>query len=87
MDKLTLSDIDILIEALSAWESNTKELLGDMVMNLMIGKEGRDRPEFKLAEESRKAKSEVEKTTRIEAPIMLKAKLINMKTQAFTDTL
>ncbi len=81
MEELTISDCEILTEALSSWETNTGGLVGELMIGMLATKEMREKPEFLSMEEERKAKDANTKRTRAEASILLKAKLIAMKNQ------
>lgn len=96
MDNLTLEDCEILIEALSAWE--TQESRNAMLGNIMgmtfagIGKETQEEREKALADATTKAKQEqdniqLQEKSKREQSILLKAKLIHIRDIAGVDSL
>lgn len=89
METLTISEMDILVEALTAWETKdaSSEMVGSLITGLLMPKDAREDPKFIQEEELRKSKTELATATRKEASIMLKAKLLTLKTQMIADTL
>ncbi len=78
---LTNKEVDVLIDALTAWES--KDLAGDLMSSLFTSILTKDDPESKAKmeakEEERRLKSERETRERKEQSMLLKAKLIQIK--------
>lgn len=87
MEDLTLTDLDILIESLTAWEADASALVGDLIVNMVASKEMRETDEFKQQAAVREHDSSVKKATRAEASIMLKAKLITIKNQLIAESI
>lgn len=84
MDKLSLNDLNILIEAMTAWES--KDDAGHLMMDLLSsvtapkGK-NEDREAFKSMLKDKVKDRSLEKDQRKEVSIMLKAKLIGLRNE------
>lgn len=80
---LTLDDIAVLIDAISAWQSQdgTMDMLGD-ILAMGLGE-----PKERTEERREKNKAEKETTKRLkeEKAILLKAKLIGMKDALIAD--
>lgn len=78
---LTIEDLDILTEALSAWES--KDDMGEMAGELIGAMLCKDDPAAKQKMEGdlakRKAKFQTMKARRAEDSVLIKSKLIQMK--------
>lgn len=87
MEDLTISDIDILMEGLTAWEANTGGMVGDLLLHLVVDKDTRESDKFKSEEAKREAEKAVIKATRMEASVLLKAKLIGMKNVAVANAI
>jgi len=81
MENLTLTDIDILIEALTTWETKDwgSDVLMDLVGSMIFPKGSKGEAEEKQRQEEMKVKSAIDKKGRQEASILLKAKLIQLK--------
>lgn len=79
--ELTSKEINIIIEALEAWENKDTGLgfAMDLMSLIVLPKETRESPEFQKTEEERTAKQELEKRERKETSLLLKAKLVGMK--------
>ena len=78
--ELTIREIDILIEAMGAWES--REAAGDLMRGLVIGmisKDDEDRKKLFHEQEEEKNQRELEKQKEREISILIKAKLIRLK--------
>lgn len=84
MKVLNTKEINILVEALEAWEN--KDLGSELMMGLFTAMICRDDPDAKskmeIEESERREKMEREKTERKETSLMLKAKLIEMKRES-----
>lgn len=89
MENLNMTDIDILVEALTAWEH--KEVAGDMMTSLLtatlIGNDPQLREKCKQEADERKLKGAKALQGRQETSILLKAKLIGIKNVLEADHL
>jgi len=79
MEELTISDIDILMKGVSAWEADTNGQMGDLFKAILIPKEQQESEEYKMREEEEKLKRTQDLAGRQEAAVLLKAKLIGLK--------
>ena len=91
MADLTNADLDVLIEAVEAWESKDSlgEFMGDMVEAMVGPREGPEREEWlrKRAhdKQERQQKTTEAKRVRKERSILLRAKLIALRDRAEVD--
>lgn len=89
-DLLTDDDLDVLVEALEAWENKDfgGEVLGDVV-TMMLG--DRTTPQGKAQVEAERranrARGAQEKRARKERSILLRAKLITIRNDRRVDTI
>lgn len=74
-------DLDVLMEALEAWES--KDLfgnaMGDMLEDLLTRKVGPMEPEAVMQRRMQKERQEHDKRSRKERSVLLRAKLITLR--------
>lgn len=77
---LTIDDINILIEAMDAWESrgSTGHLMGDLV-GMMIANTPEQKEQAKAERAEERIKREASSLHDKEISVLLKAKLIQMK--------
>lgn len=88
--ELTVQDLEVLVEAMTAWEEKdfAGEMLGDLfgaIMSDKLTEEGK-----KKLEEEKKEKNilrEKQKKVRKEQSIMIKAKLLSLKTKLEVETI
>ena len=78
--ELTIKEIDILIDALDAWESRNvaENLFADLLTHIVIP-EGQERDDAKRKLRDDREKEELQKKNEKEKSILIKAKLIQMK--------
>ena len=80
---LTIEELDILIEAMSAWEH--RDSGGDLMKSLlttMIAKDDEQRERMLQDQEEERNQKELEKQKEKETSILIKTKLIHMKDTA-----
>ncbi len=81
--QLIIKDLDILIEALDAWENKEMagEMMGELMTMMMLGKDAtqEDKAEYEINRDAKREKAEFEKRERKETSLLLKAKLIMLK--------
>ena len=56
MDELTITDIDILMNGVSAWEADVNGQMGDLFKVILIPKEQQETEENKMKEAKEKIK-------------------------------
>lgn len=84
--ELTRQDLDVLIEAVEAWES--KDLAGDMMESMltsMMCKSEQDVEKHKSEFEKRQEKRESARRVRKERSVVLRAKLIGLRDSMDAD--
>ncbi len=83
MGKLTITDLDILIDALGAWEKMATSPVGLMesIIKTIIPFEIQDTEEFRSAREEQMEATAAEARAQVETATLLKAKLIEMKNE------
>lgn len=81
--ELTIEELDILIEAMDAWESrdSSSELMKSL-MTAMIVKDEEQRAKMLQEQEEEQEQAALEKRKEKEISILIKAKLIGMKDKA-----
>lgn len=78
---LTADDLNVLIEAVEAWESKdfASEMMGDMVEAMLIGKDPESRAEYEAKSKQRKDDYKRNQRQRKDRSILLRAKLIQLR--------
>lgn len=91
MTDLTREDLDVLVEAVEAWESSGAlgEFMGEMISAISGPKDGPEREEWQRRRDAEKAAAvaakAAEKRARKERSILLRAKLISLRDRADID--
>lgn len=88
-DQLDSSDIEVLVEALKAWEQKdlASSMMGTLLTGILSSQKSSDMSDWEKREQEREAKREREVKLRQERSIMLQAKLFALRNQLTTDNL